>query len=256
MKHKNLLFLPAVLLMMLMVAVPAIGKTPTKSNSDFAKAQKALTAAEIQTCYDCHETVKEFHSTGAHKAVNCISCHSGLPAHLEDSAKRPVHDFSWQACGSCHAEQMTTMLKPNYKRPARDDKSQPTNRSPIWFDKLMAPHGFTKEHAITRPHAFMLIDQFVVDRAFGGRFQPKNGWTYLLEKPGKVWDVLEDKYPNEPGQKVFLPQTATAANPVCPTCKTADLILDWAWMGDPGKGAPFDRTSNISLSGTFSLCSV
>jgi formate-dependent nitrite reductase cytochrome c552 subunit len=89
-----------------------------------------------------------------------------------------------------------------------------------------------------------LIDQYVVDRAFGGRFQPKNGWEYVLET-GRVWDVLYDTKPEVKGQKAFLPQTATAANPVCLSCKTTDLMLDWAYMGDPGKGAKFDRKSDV-----------
>jgi len=71
-------------------------------------------------------------------------------------------------------------------RPARDEKSQLTNRAPNPFwDKLMMGHGFTKEHALTRSHPFMLLDQVLVDRAAGGRFQPKNGWMYVNEGPKK-----------------------------------------------------------------------
>ena len=245
MKHlKKLLFLSVIFVVAFMLAVPAMAKSPTTSSTAFAKAQKAV---DVKTCYECHTTIKEFHQTGLHKDINCISCHNNLVAHKDDptnTSKRPVTDFSWEACGTCHSDQMKSMLRTSYHRPARSDKSQPTNRAPIWFDKLMMPHGFTKEHALTRPHVFMLLDQYVVDRAFGGRFQPKRGWEYVLES-GKVWDILEDKYPSEPGQKAFLPQTATAANPVCISCKTADLILDWPYMGDPGKGSTFDRTSNV-----------
>jgi len=246
MKHlKGVLLLSAVVVFML--AVPAMSKTPTKSGTDFAKAQKPITKMEIENCFECHETVKDFYSTGKHTEINCISCHNGLQAHMDDNSKRPGTDFSHLACGSCHKTQMETALKLDFHRPARNDKSQPTGRSPIWFDKLMYPHGFSREHNATRPHALMLIDQYVVDRAFGGRFQPKKGWEYILEGGVgvKVWDVLENKYPEEKGQKVFLPHTATAGNPVCMSCKTADLMLDWPWMGDPGTGAPFDRTSNV-----------
>ena len=44
----------------------------------------------------------------------------------------------------------------------------------------------------------MLPDQLVVDRAYGGRFQPKNGWKYVLEK-GKAWDILVDTHPETNG---------------------------------------------------------
>ncbi|MDR2104139.1 MAG: ammonia-forming cytochrome c nitrite reductase subunit c552 [Deferribacteraceae bacterium] len=216
-------------------------KTPTKSSTAIAKAQKEV---QVSGCYECHEPIQALHAQNMHKAVNCISCHTDLAKHSEDASIRPVTDLSWEACGTCHTDQMNTFMQTSYHRPARDEKSQPTNRIPVWWDKLMAPHGFTKEHALTRPHVMMLLDQYVVDRAFGGRFQPKNGWEYVLET-GKVWDIIEDKYPNEKGQKAFLPQTATAANPICISCKTADHILDWAYMGDPGKGAKWDRTSNV-----------
>ena len=31
----------------------------------------------------------------------------------------------------------------------------------------------------------MAIDQFIVDRAFGGRFEPKDGWLYATLDGGK-----------------------------------------------------------------------
>jgi len=130
-------------------------------------------------------------------------------------------------------------------RPGRDEKSQLTNRSPNpYWDKLMAGHGFTKEHALTRSHNLMLIDHLVVDRAYGGRFQGKNGWLYLLEK-GKLWDVVTDTKPETNEHKPFMPQTAAAANPTCMQCKTQDQILDWAYMGDKVDGAKWSRSSNV-----------
>lgn len=197
-----------------------------------------------KTCYECHDVVKELHAGGKHKNVNCVNCHSGLKEHLADSSKHPVVDTSWEACGQCHKDQHDSFLTVSKHRPARDEKSQLTNRAPNpYWDKLMMGHGFTKEHGLTRSHPFMLLDQLVVDRAFGGRFQPKNGWTYVNEKPQKVWNVIKDADPKSDDQKVFMRQTATAVNPVCLQCKTQDHILDWAYMGDPKAGAPFSRAS-------------
>ena len=136
----------------------------------------------------------------------------------------------------------------SYHRPARDEKSQLTGRSPNPFwDKLMMGHGFTKEHNTTRSHAWMVVDQFAVDRAFGGRFQPKNGWHYLTEKTGKTtWEYLVDTHPETNEQKAWMPQTAAAANPNCMQCKSQDQILDWPYLGDPAaKGAKFTRASNV-----------
>ena len=110
----------------------------------------------------------------------------------------------------------------NWEKTARKEKSLATGPSPNpAFDKLMMPHGFTREHNEPRSHAFALYDQVVVDRAFGGRFENKHGWQFLAQPGGnfKIWDVLVDQYPGE-DHKAFKPGTAAAANPVCMSCKT------------------------------------
>ncbi len=201
---------------------------------------------KISECYDCHGVIKELHSGGRHAKVECDNCHKGLQQHLADPGPetRPVTDTAWEACGKCHKEEYASFMKVSWHRQARDEKSQLTNRSPNPFwDKLMMGHGFTKEHALTRSHPWMVVDQFVVDRAFGGRFEPKRGWNYILEE-GRVWDILKDNEPGTNAQKPFRSQTATAANPVCFQCKSQDQILDWAYKGEPANGAKWSRTSS------------
>lgn len=203
--------------------------------------------ADVKDCYECHEPVKALHTMGKHAKVNCVSCHSGLAKHLDNPGPdtRPSTNTAWEACGKCHKDQYESFMQAAKNRPARDEKSQLTNRSPDPFwDKLMAGHGFTKEHNLTRSHIHMLLDQFVVDRAFGGRFQPKNGWMYVNEK-GKVWDILTDTHHETKEHKVFNPQTAAAANPVCMQCKTQDQILKWGYLGEPVPGATWSRLSNV-----------
>jgi formate-dependent nitrite reductase cytochrome c552 subunit len=201
----------------------------------------------VATCYGCHDPVKQLHTMGKHAKVNCVKCHSGLAKHTADPGPdtRPATDTSWEACGACHKEQYDSYMKVALHRPARDEKSQLTNRSPNPFwDKLMAGHGFTKEHNLTRSHVNMLTDHLIVDRAYGGRFQAKNDWEYVLEK-GKAWDILTDMHHETKEHKAFLTQSAAAANPVCLQCKTQDHILKWAYMGDPVPGATWSRTSNV-----------
>jgi formate-dependent nitrite reductase cytochrome c552 subunit len=217
------------------------------SPADAEKAQPADKPVKVDACYGCHATVKELHKMGKHAKINCNNCHKGLEKHLGAPGPdtRPETDMSWEACGKCHKEQYDSFMQQAFHRPARDEKSQLTGRSPNpYWDKLMAGHGFTKEHNTTRSHVNMLVDQFAVDRAFGGRFQPKKGWNYIFEK-GRVWDILEDRYPDNKEQKTFIPQSAAAANPVCLQCKTQDQILKWAYMGDPVKEATWSRTSNV-----------
>ena len=202
---------------------------------------------KVEICYNCHDQIKELHTMGKHAKVNCSNCHKGLDNHLNNQSPetRPVTDTSWEACGQCHKEQYDTFMKTAYHRPARDEKSQLTNRAPNPFwDKLMMGHGFTKEHNLTRSHPWMLPDHLVVDRAYGGRFQGKNEWQYILET-GKAWDILEDKYPEATEHKAFITQSAAAANPVCLQCKSQDHILKWAYMGDPVEGTGWSRTSKV-----------
>jgi nitrite reductase (cytochrome c-552) len=214
-------------------------------------AQKAPSkpqgAADAEKCYQCHGPIKELRQMGKHANVACASCHSGLDRHLQSYAARPVTEKSWKACGQCHKDQYNSSMKVSYLRPARDEKSLPTGRSPnpLW-EKLMMGHPFTREHSAPRSHPWMLVDILLVDRAFGGRFQPREDWRYVNAKPDvSVWDIVVDKYPDIKEQKPILPQTGAGANPVCFQCKSQDQILDWAYMGDPVKGAKWSRTSPV-----------
>lgn len=214
------------------------------------KAQKGgppIKSLDAAPCYNCHETVRDLHKSGKHAKITCSNCHGNLEKHLSGPGPdtRPPTDTSWEACGKCHKEQYITSLKVAHHRPARDEKSQLTNRAPnpLW-DKLMMGHGFTKEHALTRSHPWMLIDHLVVDRAYGGRFQPRDGWAYTVANPSNTtWDILVDVYPDAKEHKPFIPQSAAGANPTCFQCKSQDHILDWAYMGDSVSGARWSRTS-------------
>ena len=158
---------------------------------------------------------------------------------MEDPEKnKPVTIIDQALCGKCHKSQYESFFKVNYDGGARKEKGVPTGRSPMQ-DKLLAPYGFTFEHNEPRGHAFMVIDQFAVDRFQGGRFQFKDGWKGI-DKTGKTWDVLVDK-----GADYKLKETAMAGNPTCIQCKTSDHILKWKFMGDKDPKAKWDRTSNV-----------
>jgi len=230
-------------------AAPAKPAAPAKAAT--AAKPATMSAKQVATdsaaCYGCHAPIKEFHAGSKHNTVGCASCHDGVAAHLANAKSRPVTKMDPAVCGGCHENQFRTMYTMNPEKTARKSKALATGPSPNpAFDKLMQPHGFTREHNEPRSHAFMLYDQFVVDRAFGGRFENKEGWRGLAQFGGnfKVWDVLEDKQPGA-DHKAFKPGTAAAANPVCMSCKTADHILDWAYLGDPVPGAKWSRTSKV-----------
>lgn len=210
----------------------------------------AAEQVNLAACQTCHAQVSQFHQSGDHKKVPCTTCHSGLDKHLKAPGKdtRPVTNNDPRVCGTCHKYQMETMYKVNPEITPRDSKKNSNNIAPDpFFDRAMGYHGFTKEHDLPRSHTFMVLDQFVVDRAFGGRFVPKDGWLYLTQDKGPInaWDFLKDTQPDTNTQKPLHPWTAAAANPVCLSCKTTDLMLGWAYLGEDKPGVDFSRKSSV-----------
>lgn len=188
-------------------------------------------------CYECHGEVKALKEGSKHAKLACGSCHGKLKEHLADYEKvKPTTDLELSLCGKCHKEQYASFYQVNYENPWKKEKSAPNGRSPMQ-EKLLAQHGFNKEHNEPRGHAFMVIDQFEVDRFAGGRFQFKKG-IWGMDATGKVWDVLTDTGKD-------LPESAKAGNPTCIQCKTSDQILKWKFMGDKDPRAKWDRTSNV-----------
>lgn len=201
-----------------------------------------------QRCFACHGQIEEFRTGGHHESVNCVQCHSNLDAHMMAAERGetvwPITDTSQKACATCHSLQYDSFFTMNWDRLARQEKAQPKEKAPA-FDLLMMPHGFTREHNMQRSHSWMLIDHLLVDRAYGGRYQPKDGWAYLaLHGDLKMWDVIYDAFP-EGGRKSYKHGTGSFGNPVCMHCKTQDIILSWAFMGDPVEGAKWSRTSDV-----------
>ncbi|MDZ7753569.1 MAG: ammonia-forming cytochrome c nitrite reductase subunit c552 [Gammaproteobacteria bacterium] len=214
------------------------------ANGVAAASESALKPVDEKQCYACHANIKEFHAEGRHATVNCVHCHDATD-HLKSGA-RPTTRTDLEACATCHLPQFNSFVHVHHESEPRVEKATPMSRSPM-FDKLIAGHGFALEHAEPRSHAFMLVDHYVVDRAYGGRFQFQN-WTKVTDGIGAVrgaWTVVTDADPESSDQRKFLSQTATAANPVCLNCKTQDHILDWAYMGDEHEAAKWSRTSSV-----------
>lgn len=192
-----------------------------------------------ETCYACHDEIKALKEGSKHAKLACAVCHDNLQKHIDSQGDvKPVTKIDAALCGKCHQNEYQSFFTVDYEAQARKEKGIPGGRSPM-MDKLLAPYGFTIEHNEPRGHAFMVTDQFVVDRFAGGRFQYKKGW-FAVDSVGKTWDVLEDK-----GPEFKLAETAKAGNPTCIQCKTSDHILKWKYMGDKDPRAKWDRTSNV-----------
>jgi len=199
-----------------------------------AQSKKGSIPKEEATCFQCHDEIKSLKVGNKHAPLSCSKCHGKLAEHLKDPEKLPETNLELSLCGQCHPSQYETYISVNLKSKAKVEKATTTSRSPT-FDKLMAPHGFTKEHDEPRSHVFMVTDHFLVDRAYGGRFQLKT--LKDITKGGKLWDIVIDA-----GKE--LPQTAKAANTVCLACKTTDTILKWPYMGDPHPATDLKRGGN------------
>lgn len=209
---------------------------PYLSSAAKAKAPAKVKDDGRAACYECHGEIRELKENSKHSALACSTCHAGLKEHLADYEKRPVTMIDATICGKCHAEEYRGLMSVDYEAQARKEKGVPTGRSPM-MDKLLAPYGFTFEHNEPRAHAFMVTDQFVVDRFAGGRFQYKKRWLGV-DSVGKTWDILEDT-----GKT--LQESAKAGNPTCIQCKTSDHVLKWKFMGDKDPAAKWDRTSDV-----------
>jgi len=217
--------------------------------SQKAEAVKSPEEAPVdpKNCYSCHGLIKDFHTKGAHKNVNCVNCHTGVGTHLKDVTKRPATVTDHEACGKCHKEQYESFLGHNYRKHAFYDKGDPKSRSPFW-ETLIRPYAFEIYHAEPRSHKYMLLDHLAADRAYGGRFQYKRGFQDVVIKgPVKAWDILYDAFPEEDPKgpkKFFVPRTWPAAVAMCLLCKTQDHILAWPYMGDPTPKSDINRTTN------------
>lgn len=208
---------------------------PAQSTAAKAKPAAKMINDGRAECYACHEEVKSLKEGSKHAKLACSVCHEKLKEHLKDSDVKPVTIIDQALCGKCHKAEYQSFFRFDYESPSRKEKGTPVGRSPLQ-DKLLAPYGFTIEHNEPRGHAFMVIDQFAVDRFAGGRFQFKK--PSMIDATGKVWDVLEDT-----GKT--LPESAKAGNPTCIQCKTSDHILKWKFMGEKDPRAKWDRTSDV-----------
>lgn len=153
-------------------------KTPLSVALMLVGFAMSVPAFAANQCAACHTNVAKEHAGAVHKDVACASCHKGTEEHLKDMKKRPEVNMDPAQCGACHQQQYKSAFMTS-DRPARQSKKAANGPAPDpFFDRALGGHGFTKEHDLPRAHTFMAIDQFIVDRAFGGRFEPKDGWLY------------------------------------------------------------------------------
>jgi nitrite reductase (cytochrome c-552) len=144
-----------------------------------------------KTCLSCHTTVSKLHARGAHKDVNCGSCHTAKPEHMKtpSAANRPSTRFDHESCAQCHKDQLHDLMDPKYhyawaKRGGNAAYSFIRDTEDGWPRSI--------QYKIPRFHIGVMAD-FIANRA-NGRFK-YDSKRDQGEPQNHAWDVISDKFP-------------------------------------------------------------
>lgn len=187
---------------------------------------------DAKTCLACHTTIDKLHKRGAHRDLNCGSCHTVPTEHAKaPSAKnRPATRFDYESCSQCHTTQHEELMDPKYHY----EWAKMGGNAPYTFLRD-TEDGWPRsvQFRLPRFHSSLMAD-FVANRA-NGRFEyaDKRGQG---EPQDKHWDVLTDMYP-ENGNLMMGGTVGIGWRPHkgregqqdsrCLMCKTSQTMLDY-----------------------------
>lgn len=201
-------------------------------------------------CLSCHTTINKLHTRGAHKDVNCGSCHDVTAEHSKSpSAKnRPVTHFEYEACSQCHQEEHKDLMDPKYHYAWAQKKSEDTSYKFMRDNDNEYPNEL--QSSLPRFHSGILIDVATVRS--DGRFQYKNP-DDQFKPQSKLWDIVKDTRPEDGDDMKSGDVTSLTWRPhkgrglmtvsYCLRCKSADYMMDVAYAGADVPGATFKRDS-------------
>ena len=210
-------------------------------------------AVKVETCFDgCHETVKMLYDRGAHSKANCGMCHEVSQSHLSAPGpeNRPLVKTDHRTCATCHEKELASMLDTSFHMSWAEKNEIPTYNA---FPNSKSGNFQLVQSRTPRFHAGLLAD-IAVNRT-AGRFKYKN--PYDVGKPiERLWDSVYDAHPEDGDNVSFVPRERTLAwrpqknigivgYAICFKCKTADNILDYAYLGAAEPGTKLQRDSKI-----------
>lgn len=221
--------------------------------TDRAKGTKVVVPqnpVDTNACLACHAPVKQLFTRGAHRDLNCSSCHTVPSEHMKTPSKatRPQTRFDYASCSQCHTDQHKELMDPKYHL----QWAKKGGNTPYAFIQDPAD-GWPLEvqFRIPRFHVGVMTD-FMANRS-DGRFMYKNK-TDQAKPIEKHWDALEDVHPEKgltnKGDIVGMawrPHKGREATQEsrCLVCKTTDNMLEYATGYAPNpKGYDF-TTRNI-----------
>lgn len=97
--------------------LPSVRKKQLKDNPSWlSNASLRRSRSAPQQCLACHTPVAKLHNRGAHRNVNCGSCHTVPAGHTSapSAVNRPKTRFDYGSCSQCHKEQHKDLFNPKY----------------------------------------------------------------------------------------------------------------------------------------------
>lgn len=212
-----------------------------------------------QQCLACHTPVAKLHNRGAHRNVNCGSCHTVPAGHTSapSAANRPKTRFDYGSCSQCHKEQHKDLFNPKYhyewaQKKGMNDYSFVRDQDDGW------PRAI--QHKFPRFHAGLMSD-FIANRA-NGRFKYKSlvaqgapqedHWKNIIDDFPQNGDLMKGDvigigwrpHKGREGQQ----------DSRCLLCKTSETMLEYAYdvTAPNPKGYDFDSKVVPMLKGTHS----
>lgn len=199
-----------------------------------------------ETCLACHQTINKLHNRGAHKNVNCGSCHTVPAEHMSAPGPktRPATNFAYESCSQCHSQEHKDLMDPKYHYAwARKGG----NNSYAFIRDTEDGWPRILQQKLPRFHSGLMVD-LVANRA-NGRFKCDSKKEQAVPQ-NKPWNVLSDTAQENTDQMQgdtigigWRPHKGreTSQLSYCMRCKTTDNILEYKYeMGENPGGLQID----------------
>lgn len=224
-----------------MLLATSVFAADNTANSNFLKE------ADKNQCFGCHSTaIKTLSTRGAHKNLNCTSCHDIEANHLKapSADNRPTTHFEYAACGQCHQEQHKDIMDPKYHY------QWALNNKPQTYSVIRDIAGDNSfrdvQYRLPRFHSSIVTD--LANIRSDGRYEYKDFYKDMSKPGAPMWEALIDTRPQEgdaikPSKTLSLTWRPHKGREImgrsdCLKCKTSDNMMDFAYLGKKHPKAP------------------
>ena len=224
-----------------MLLATSVFAADNTANSNFLKE------VDKNQCFGCHSTaIKTLSTRGAHKNLNCTSCHDIEANHLKapSADNRPTTHFEYAACGQCHQEQHKDIMDPKYHY------QWALNNKPQTYSVIRDIAGDNSfrdiQYRLPRFHSSIVTD--LANIRSDGRYEYKDFYKDMSKPGAPMWEALIDTRPQEgdaikPSKTLSLTWRPHKGREImgrsdCLKCKTSDNMMDFAYLGKTHPQAP------------------